>query len=149
MYPLSFLHLAWVAFLGYGNFCFTFLVPCWAIALGHWQCLLYFPTPCDSIMHDVCAYVCIYVYMLLCGWLCTLYDGLLWICEQLSLVTSTLHYVEWVYAQGSCCRCIFTLYCMHNHRSVIVLIHVTKWHRFPRVCDTHQYVWCFEGSSSS
>jgi len=50
----------------------------------------------------------------------------------------------WVCAQGDCRRCIFMLYCVHDHRGVIVLIHFTKWHWFPCVCDTHQHAWCFE-----
>ena len=54
MYPLLlFLLLAWAVFPVYGNVCFTFPVPCKAIPLEHWQCLVYFPALCDSIMHDV------------------------------------------------------------------------------------------------
>jgi len=34
---------------------------------------------------------------------------------------------------------------MHDHRGVIVLIHVTKWHWFPRVCNMYQHAWCFKG----
>jgi len=32
------------------------------------------------------------------------------------------------------------LYCVHDHRGVIVLIHVTKWHWFPCICDMYQHV---------
>ena len=143
--PFIFMLLVWATFLGYGNVCFTFPIPCWAIPLGCWQCLLYFPALCDSIMHDVCVCVCIYIYMPIFRWLCTLNDGLSWLHKRPSLVTSALDLVEWVCAEDNCCRCIFMLYCVHNYRSVIVLIHVTKWHRFPHVCDTHQYVWYFKG----
>ena len=31
-----------------------------------------------------------------------------------------------VCTQGNCRRCIFRLYCVHDHRGVIVLIHITK-----------------------
>ena len=65
------------------------------------------------------------------GWLCTLYDGLSWLCEQPPVVMSTLDLVEWVYAQGNYCRCIFMLYYMHNHHGVIVSIHVTSDIGFP------------------
>ena len=61
----------------------------------------------------------------MCGWLCTLYDGVLWLRKWPSLITSALDHVVWVCAQGNCCRCIFVLYCVHNHCNVIVLIHVT------------------------
>ena len=134
-------------FLGYGNVCFTFPVPCWAIPLEHWQCLIYFPALCHSIVYDVCMYVCIYIYICLCvcGWLCTLYDVLSWLHEWPFLVIRALNLVEWVCTQGNCRRCIFMLYCVHNHRDVIVLIHVTKWHWFPHVCDTHQHTWHFGG----
>ena len=64
MYPfLLFMLLAWATFPKYGNVCFTFLVPCWAIPLACWQCLVYFPALCDSIVHDVCISIsaCIWV----------------------------------------------------------------------------------------
>ena len=61
-----FLLLAWAAFPGYGNVCFTFPIPYWAIFLKRWQCLFYFPTPCDSIVHDVC----VYIYMCVCVCVC-------------------------------------------------------------------------------
>ena len=84
-------------------------------------CLLYFSALHDSIMHDVCIYICLHV----CGWLCILCDGLSWLCERPSLTTSTHDLVVWVCAQGICSRCIFMLYCVHSHRCVIVPIHVT------------------------
>ena len=92
-------------------------------------------------------YVCIYIYICLCmcGWSCTLYDGLSWLHEWPFLVIRALDLVEWVCAQGNCCRCIFMLYCVHSHRGVIVLIHVTKWHWFPHVCFMHQHAWHFGG----
>ena len=51
---LLFLLLAWATFLGYGNVCFTFPVPCWVILLESWQCLIYFLALCGYIVHDVC-----------------------------------------------------------------------------------------------
>ena len=121
---------------------FYFPVPCWAIPLGCWQCLFIFPTLCDSIMHDVCVYVCVCVCvcarLCVCGWSCTLNDGLSWLHEQPSLAMSALDLVTWVCDQGICCRCIFMSYCVHSHRGVTVPIHVTKWHWFPHVCDTYQ-----------
>ena len=65
IYPLSFLYLAWVVFLGYGNVLFIFHVPCWAMSLGRWQCLVYFPALYTCIVHDVC----IYIYIFACSWL--------------------------------------------------------------------------------
>ena len=73
-----------------------------------------------------------------CAWF--MYDGLSWLCGQPSLVMRAFDLVVWVCAQGDCHRCIFMLYCVHDHHGVIVLIHVTKWHWFPRVCDTYQHV---------
>ena len=54
MYPLYFSCSLLGLYSRYGNVCFTFLVPCWAIPLERWQCLLYFLTLCDSIVYDVC-----------------------------------------------------------------------------------------------
>ena len=87
-------------------------------------------------------YIRIYIYVCLfmCGWLCTLYDGLLWLREQPFLVTRALDLVVWLCIQGDCHRCILMLYCVHDHCCVIVLIHVTKWHWFLRVCNTYQCV---------
>ena len=139
--PFIFQPFAWAAFPGYGNVCYTFYVPCWAKPLERWQCLVYFPASCVSIVHDacICVYIYIYTYICLCvrGWLFPLYDGFSWLCERPSLVMRTLNLVVWAWAQDNCCRCIFMLYCVHDHRSVIVLIHVTKWHWFPRVCDMY------------
>ena len=87
----------------------------------------------------------IYICLCVCGWLCTLYDVLSWLHEWPFLVIRALNLVEWVCTQGNCCRCIFMLYCVHNHCDVIVLVHVTKWHWFPHVCDTHQHTWHFGG----
>ena len=118
--------------------------------LGEWQCLVYFLVRCDSIVHDACfIYIYIYICLLVCGWLYTLYDGLLWLCERPFLVISALDLIVWVCAQGDCCRCIFMLYCVHDHRSVIVLIHVNKWHWFPRVCDMYQHVLTLWRASAS
>ena len=87
----------------------------------------------------------VYLYLLVYEWLCTLYDGLSWLHKWPSLVVMrALNLVVWVCAQGDCRRCIFMLYCVHDHRGVIVLIHVTKWHWFTHVCGTHQLAWCFE-----
>ena len=122
--------------------------------LGVWQCLVYFLVLCDSIVHDAC-FIYIYICLLVCGWFYTLYGGLLWLCERPFLVMSALDLIVWVCAQGNCCRCIFMLYCVHDHRGVIVLIHVNKWHWFPCVCDMYQYVltlWralaCYNASMS-
>ena len=84
--------------------------------------------------------VCVCACACACGWLCTLYDEFLWLHESSSLAMSALDLVAWVCAWGDCCRCIFVSYCVYCHRSVIVMIHVTKWSRFPRVCVTY-----FEG----
>ena len=90
----------------------------------------------------------VYLYMLVYGWLCTLYDGLSWLREWPSLVMRAFDLVVWVCAQGDCRRCIFMLFCVHDHRSVIVLIHVTQWHWFSRVCDMHQHTWYIGGASA-
>ena len=128
-FPLSLNHLlfllfACATFLRYGHVCFTFPVPCWAIPLERWQYLFYFLALCDSIVHDVCIYICLCVY----GWLCTLYDGLLWLCEWPFLAISALDLVTWVCAQCICYRCIFMSYYVHSLCGVTVPIHVTKWH---------------------
>ena len=47
-----------------------------------------------------------------------------------------LDLVVWVCAQGNCCRCLFILYCVHDHRSVIVSIHVT-WVTLVSPCMWH------------
>ena len=90
------------------------------------------------------AWCIVYLYLLVYGWLCTLYDGLSWLHEWPSLVMRDLDLVAWVCAQGDYRRCIFMLYCMHDHRGLIVLIHVTQWHWFPRVYDMHQHACCFK-----
>ena len=77
----------------------------------------------------MCIYICLRVYR----WLCTLYDGLSWLRKQPSLVMRALDLQVWVCAQGECRMCIIMLYYVHDHHSVIVLIHVTKRHWFPRV----------------
>ena len=107
MYPLSFLHFAWAAFSGYGNVCFTFSLYVTAL------CKIY-----------ACIYIYIYAYM--CGWSCTLYDGLSWLCERPFLVMSALDLEVWVCAQRDGYRWVFMLYCVHDHCGVIIPIHVTK-----------------------
>ena len=62
MYPLSFLLLAWAMFPGYGNVCFTFPVPYWAIPLGNWQCLFTF-----SLCMIALCMMYVYLYMLVYG----------------------------------------------------------------------------------
>ena len=116
MSVLHFLHLAGSYPWDVGNICFTFLL--YVITL----CMMY-------------VYLCMLVY----GWLCTLYGGPSWLCKWPSVAMGAPNLVVWVCAQGNCCRCIFMLYCVHNHCGVTVSIHVTKWHWFPCVCDTHQY----------
>ena len=122
MSVLHFLYLTGPYHWNVGNVWFTFLL-C-VVAL----CMMY-----------------LYLYLLVYGWLCTLYDRLSWLHEWPSLVIRALDLIMWVCVQGNCHGCIFMLYCVHNYRNVIVLIHVTKWRWFPRVCDMHQYTWCFEG----
>ena len=78
----------------------------------------------------------LYLYMLVCRWLCTLYNGLLWLSERPSLVTSALDLVVLVCAQDNYCRYIFTLYCVRDHCSVIISIHVT-WVTLVFLCMQH------------
>ena len=33
--------------------------------------------------------------------------------------------VVWVCTQGNCCRCIFVLYCVHDHHGMFVSIHIS------------------------
>ena len=47
--------------------------------------------------------------------------------------------------QGLCCRCIFVSHCVYDYHNVIASIHVSQWHWFPYVYDTHQ---CFDTSIS-
>ena len=49
-------------------------------------------------MMCMCIYICLHV----CGWLCTLYDGLSWLHEWPSLVMRTLDPIVWVCAQDDC-----------------------------------------------
>ena len=81
-------------------------------------------------------HIYIYICLHVCGWLGTLYNGLLWPYECPSLITSALDLVVWVCAQGDYGRCIFMLFCVHNHRGVIVLIHVT-WVTLVSPCMQH------------
>ena len=125
---LHFLYFAGPYPWNVGNVWFTFLL-C-VIAL----CIMY-----------VYIYIYIYICLHVCGWLCTLYDGLSWLHEWTSLFMRAIDPIVWVCTQGDCRRCIFMLYCVHNHYGVIILIHVTKWHRLSCVCDTHQHAWHFGG----
>ena len=113
MFVLHFLYLAGPYPRNFGNVWFTFSV-------------------CVIALY-------IYICLCVCGWLCTLYDRHSWLREWPSLVMRALDFVVWIYAQGDCCRCIFMLYFVHDHRGVIVLIHVTKWHWFFVVCNTYQH----------
>ena len=101
---LDFLYLAGLYPWNIGNVWFTFLL-C-VIVL----CIMY---------------VCMYIYMPVYGWSCTLYDGLSWLFKRLSPVMSALNLVVWLCVQGNCCKCMLMVYYVHDHRSVIVLIHVT------------------------
>jgi len=119
---------------------FTFPTLCLGCVPLVWQCLFYISYTlldhtlgtlamsvlfsCPTCQH--CAW-CIYIYICLCmyGWLCTLYDGHLWLHEWPLLITSALDLVVWVSTQGDCCRCVFILYCVHDHHGMIVLIHAT------------------------
>ena len=88
MSVLHFLYLTGPCPWNVGNVCFNFLL--YVIAL----CMMY-----------VC--VCIYICLRVCGWLSTSYNGLLWLNEWPSLITSALDLVVWVCTQGDWCRCIF------------------------------------------
>ena len=73
--------------------------------------------------------MCVYIYMPACVWVIVHFVWwTLELHERPSLVMRAFDLVVWVCAQGDCHRCIFMLYCVHNHRDVIALIHVTKWH---------------------
>ena len=76
---------------------------------------------CARYMH-----VSIYIYAYMCGWSCTLYNGLSWLCERPFLVMSALDLEVWVCAQRDGYRWVFMLYCVHDHCGVIIPIHVTK-----------------------
>ena len=52
------------------------------------------------------------IWLCVCGWLCTLYDGLSWLHEWPSLVMRALDLIVWVCTQGNYRRCIFMLYCV-------------------------------------
>ena len=84
--PFFFLLLAWTAFPGYGNVYFTFLVSCWAIPLECWQCRFTFLLCVIAL----CMMLYIYICLRVCGWSCTLYDGLSWLCERPFLVMRAL-----------------------------------------------------------
>ena len=129
---------------------FIFLAPCLGRIPWVWKYLFYIF--CTLLGHNLrtlamfvffsCCVITlcmmyVYLYMLVYGWSYTFYDGISWLHEQPSLDMSALDLVLWVCAQDICCRCTLTLYCVHNHRGVIVSIHVTKWHWFPCVCDTY------------
>ena len=116
---------------------FTFLVPCWAIPLERWQCLFYFPTLCVCSCVRACACACVGDRAI------CMMDSHGYANDPLQIMIA-LDLVVWVCTQVDCCGCTFMLYCVHDHRSMIVLIHLTKWYWFPRVCDTHQHAWCFE-----
>ena len=66
-------------------------------------------------MMYVCVYIYIYICLHVCGWLCTLYDGLSKLREWPSLVIKAFDLIVWVCAQSDCRRCIFMLYCVHDH----------------------------------
>ena len=102
MFVLHFLYLAGPYPWKVDNVWFTFLL-C-VVAL----CMMY-----------------VYLYLLVYGWLCNLCDGLSCLCVWPSLVMRSLDLVVWVRAQGDCRRCIFMLYCAHEHQGVIFSIHVT------------------------
>ena len=96
MFDLRFLYLSRPYPWNVGNVWFTFLL--YVIAL--------------CMMH-----IYIYIYLPMCvgGWLCTLYDGLSWLRERPFLIMRTLDLVVWVCAQDDYRRCIFILYCVHEH----------------------------------
>ena len=49
------------------------------------------------------AWCIVYLYLLVYGWLCTLYDGLSWLHEWPSLVISAFDLIEWICAKGYYC----------------------------------------------
>ena len=103
IYALFFLLLAWVTFPRYDNVCFTFLAPCWAIPLGHWQCLFYFPTLCDRIVHDV--YISIYA----CIWVIVHF---VWWTFVATWATLSSHECFWPCSMGMCPRHLLQV---HSH----------------------------------
>ena len=140
LYPLLFLLFAWATFPRYDNFYFTLSVTCWPYLWNVGNVYFTFLL-CVIALCMMCVYIYIYIYIYIflrmCGWSCTLYDELSWLHEWPSLAMCTLDLVTWVYAQGDYCKCIFMSYYVHSCRGVTVLIHVTKWHRFPHVCDMY------------
>ena len=97
---------------------FTFPALCLGRIPWVWQCLFYIS--CTLLGHTLgtlamsvllslfyvialcIMYVYIYIYICrcVCGWSCTLYDGLSWLRERPSLAISPLDLVTWVYAQS-------------------------------------------------
>ena len=82
-------------------------------------------------MHDVCVCVCVCVcvyvclFVVVCGWSCTFYDGLPWLGEQPLMIMGALDLVVWICIQGDYCRYIFILHRVHDHHRVFVSIHVS------------------------
>ena len=83
---------------------FTFLVPCWAVPLEYWQCLIYFPALRGYIVHDVCIsiYACIWQYLFAPVWL----SLLVW-----SLHVLLISFISFFAFLLAC----FLVYCMYMH----------------------------------
>ena len=87
-----------------------------ALNLGMW---VYIEGDCRRFL-----FICIYIYMLVLRWSCTLYDGLMWLGGSL-MIMGSLDLGVWVCIQGDYRRCIFMLHCVHDCRNVIASIHVS------------------------
>ena len=124
MSVLHFLYLVGPYPWNIGNVWFIFLLYVIALCTMHVYIHTYIHT---YIYIYIYKYVCLFMY----GWLCTLYDGLLWLRERSSLVTRALDLVVWLCIQGDCHRCTLMLYYVHDHCCVIVLIHSPSDIGFP------------------
>ena len=78
-----------------------FPVPCWAMPLECWQCLVYFPTLCDSIMYDVYMYIYIYIYMPACVWM--IVNFVWWTLVAMGATLSSYE-SSWPCSMGMCSR---------------------------------------------
>ena len=90
--PFTFLHLAWANSMGMAMFVlhFLYLARPYPWNVGN----VWFTFPLCVI--TLCM-MYVYLYLLVYGWLCTFYDGLLWLREH-SLVVRALDLVVWVCA---------------------------------------------------